>query len=107
MSWQGENKSVAACLNHLLIPVQHTSIPRKLDDVYERHTILYLTLPFSLLGSGNVDSAAIFDAKGENNWARSQNFKVILPLKDARVFEYIPSWPYVSKVERKIIDLLE
>ena len=81
MSWQGENKPVAACWDHLLISVQHTSIPRELRDDYEHHTILYLTFPFSLIGSGNVDSAAIFDAKGENNWARSPNFKVILPLK--------------------------
>jgi profilin len=30
----------------------------------------------SLVGTGNVDSAAIFSADGKDNWARSADFKV-------------------------------
>ena len=74
---------MAACWDRLLSNVQHTSTPRKLDDIRGRHTALCLTSLLSLIGSRNVDSAAIFDAKGENNWARSEDFKVILPLKSA------------------------
>lgn len=65
-----------ACFEQLLTSKQRILTPRT-----SKCLEISLIFPFpnsdsSLIGSGNVDSGAIFDIKGENNWARSPNFKV-------------------------------